>query len=174
MNIYYLHENPAIAAKAMTDQHVSVMIVETAHILSMAHRVTDGRKDKRGRWEVYIMKDPVKESTFYSSSKFNDPCVRWARSSQDNYSWLYKHFLALCQENRTRFNEVHELEHKLGHLFKQYPLKLRKRGKTQPPLIMPEKYKFENNPVQSYRSFYDAEKLIKDSDKKRFMEVLEK
>ena len=42
MNIFYLDEDPVKAAQYMCDKHVVKMIVESAQILSTAHRVLDG------------------------------------------------------------------------------------------------------------------------------------
>lgn len=42
MNIFYLDKNPVMAAQYHCDQHVVKMILETAQMLSTAHRVLDG------------------------------------------------------------------------------------------------------------------------------------
>ena len=42
MNIFYLHENPEICAEYHCDKHVVKMILETAQMLSTAHRIIDG------------------------------------------------------------------------------------------------------------------------------------
>ena len=42
MNIFYLDRNPVVAAQMMCDKHVVKMILESAQILSTAHRVLDG------------------------------------------------------------------------------------------------------------------------------------
>ena len=43
MNIFYLDHDPVTAARAMTDKHIVKMILESAQLLSTAHRVLDGR-----------------------------------------------------------------------------------------------------------------------------------
>ena len=43
MNIFYLDQNPEIAAQYACDKHIVKMILETAQLLSTAHRVLDGR-----------------------------------------------------------------------------------------------------------------------------------
>ena len=40
MNIFYLHKNPAVAAKMHCDKHVVKMILETAQLLCTAHHET--------------------------------------------------------------------------------------------------------------------------------------
>ena len=42
MNIFYLHEDPQVSAKMHCDKHVVKMILESAQMLSTAHRVLDG------------------------------------------------------------------------------------------------------------------------------------
>ena len=42
MNIFFLHQNPKIAAQMHCDKHVVKMVLEYAQILSTAHRVIDG------------------------------------------------------------------------------------------------------------------------------------
>lgn len=43
MNIFYLDTDPTKAAQYMTDRHVVKMILESAQLLSTAHRVLDGQ-----------------------------------------------------------------------------------------------------------------------------------
>jgi len=45
MNIFYLHESPIICAKLMSNKHIIKMIIESAQLLSTAHRVLDGREE---------------------------------------------------------------------------------------------------------------------------------
>ena len=42
MNIFFLDKNPILAAKYHSDAHVIKMILESAQLLSTAHRVLDG------------------------------------------------------------------------------------------------------------------------------------
>ncbi len=171
MNIFYLHEDPTISARAMTNKHVIVIVKESAQLLSTAHRVLDGYSEKNGRWTSYRLRDPIREETLYKSTHFNHPCAIWVRESQDNYYWLYQHFLALCQEYRNRYGKIHEAEHKLGHALKRYPDNLRKRGFTYPALSMPDQYKVDSY-IQSYRNYYEAEELKNSEDIQRYREVL--
>ena len=43
MNIFVLDEDPTIAAQSQCDKHVVKMIVESAQMLSTAHRMLDGK-----------------------------------------------------------------------------------------------------------------------------------
>ena len=44
MNIFYIDENPVQAAEWMVDRHVVKMILESAQLLSTAHRLLDGKE----------------------------------------------------------------------------------------------------------------------------------
>ena len=44
MNIFYLDNDPKVAAEMHCDKHVVKMLVEYAQILSTAHRMVDGEK----------------------------------------------------------------------------------------------------------------------------------
>jgi hypothetical protein len=43
MNLFFLSRNPREAAQAHCNRHVVKMVLETAQLLSTAHRVADGR-----------------------------------------------------------------------------------------------------------------------------------
>ena len=84
MNIVYLDRDPKIAAQMMCDKHVVKMILESAQMLSTAHRVCDGDKyaDQYG---------------LYKMAHKNHPSTKWVRSGGLNYLWLYKHMRGLMQ-----------------------------------------------------------------------------
>ena len=84
MNIFYLDRNPVIAAQMMCDKHVVKMILESAQMLSTAHRVLDGD-------------DRANETGLYKMAHKNHPSTIWVRASSENYRWLWKHFDALFQ-----------------------------------------------------------------------------
>ena len=44
MNIFVLDDNPITAAKQHCDKHVVKMIIESAQMLSTAHRMLDGKE----------------------------------------------------------------------------------------------------------------------------------
>ena len=53
MNLFILDQDPVVAAQLQCDKHVVKMIVESAQMLSTAHRMLDGsftrRKSKSGK-----------------------------------------------------------------------------------------------------------------------------
>ena len=42
MNLFILHDDPTVAAQMQCDKHVVKMIIESAQMLSTAHRLLDG------------------------------------------------------------------------------------------------------------------------------------
>ena len=143
MNIFYLDRDPKIAAQMMCDKHVVKMILESAQILSTAHRVLDGDDyaDKYGLYKI---------------AHKNHPSTIWARSGGLNYLWLYNHMRALMQEYTHRYGKIHATERKgiIRNLSKR-PYELRRGvGNTTMPQCMPSQYKQECS-SSAYR-VYDA------------------
>lgn len=155
MNIFYLDENPITAAKMQCDKHVVKMIVETAQLLSTAHRELDGDEyaDYHG---------------LHKSAYKNHPSAVWVRSNDLAYNWTWIHFDALLQEYYQRYGKIHRSQNLLGALSLRPNniLKLPRvdncRGFEQPafippPQCMPPQYK-QDDTVLAYRDYYINEK----------------
>ena len=58
MNIFYISECPVQAAEWMVDKHVVKMILESAQLLSTAHRVLDGEQKtvQKSNWNIVSSK----------------------------------------------------------------------------------------------------------------------
>ena len=178
MNIFYIHDNPVIAAKAMTDKHVVKMILESAQLLSTAHRALDGQEfiqlSKSGaRLRKWNHPDPHMDATLYKSTHLNHPSGIWVRQSSDNYMWLYNHFIALSEEYYQRYNKRHASELLLSGLLSKVPTNIARIGLT-PMLvaITDTQWHVPNNPLQSYRNYYVGEKLKTPKDTERYYKVL--
>jgi hypothetical protein len=175
MNIFYLHKDPNKAAEAMINKHVVKMILESAQLLSTAHRVLDGKEviklsannRRMKRWEH---PDPILEEQLYKSTHINHPSAIWARESNQNYQWLYEHFIALNNEYKKRYGKNHLSVIKLQDVLKVLPQNIPSGPFTEPTPAMPDQYKKENNSLMSYHSYYVAEKLRlgTDEDRSRF------
>ena len=162
MNIFYLHEDPQTCAQMHHDKHVVKMILETAQLLSTAHRVIDGemyedktnngRKIKRWRLE-----DVEKENTLYKATHINHPSNVWARETEANYNWLYKLFIHLGLEYTYRYGKVHESIRKLSVKLSQPPKNIKQAAMTKMPQAMPDEYKNESS-IEAYRTYYINEK----------------
>jgi len=140
MNIFYLDEDPKTCAQYHCDTHCNKMILETAQLLSTAHRETGS---------------PHAEFVYKSTHK-NHPSAIWARSSHDHYSWLFELFRELLNEFAYRRGK----QHASGRLLKwlcHNPPDLPTAGFTSPPQCMPDEYKCDNT-VGAYRKYYVGDK----------------
>lgn len=161
MNIFRLNDDPVKAAQDQCDKHVVKMIVESAQMLSTAHRMLDGimerRPSKSGRVMVqYFYMEDEREDILYKAVHFNHPSTVWTRECSANYEWHYKHFVALCDEYTYRYGKIHGTDKKLRQALKQTPKKIKKRLNETP-----FKLAMKSNPecmfedaVKSYRAFY--------------------
>ena len=143
MNIFYVDRDPTTAAQMMCDKHVVKMILESAQMLSTAHRVLDGNEyaDKVG---------------LYKMSHKNHPSTKWVCSSYQHYKWLYDHMVALMQEYTYRYSKHHATERLLVPL-ETYPQAITVAGFVDPPQCMPELCKSEDT-VIAYQNYYIIEK----------------
>jgi hypothetical protein len=81
MNIFYLSDDPIIAANMHCDQHLGKMILESAQMLStiaLESLPIDSRMRRH----------------FYKPTHSNHPCTDWLRASRYNQRWL----MSLCSE----------------------------------------------------------------------------
>lgn len=161
MNIFYLSEDPRIAAIEHVDRHVVKMILETAQLLCTAHRILDGveqvvpKKTKNGNCTkavVYSL-DSQKDSLLYKTTHKNHPCAIWARQNINNYMWLYQLFVELCNEYTFRYGKTHRTDFLLRTVLATPPHNITKSAFTNPPQAMPDQYK-HSNPVVAYRQYY--------------------
>lgn len=158
MNIFYLHESPAEAARMHNDKHCVKMILESAQMLCTAHRMLDGieyvTKSKTGK-NVKRWSHPNSniDSVLYNASHKNHPSTVWARSSKQNYLWLYNLFLELCEEYKYRYGKTHLSYTKLHKVLANPPRNISDTPFTQPPQAMPDEYKHESS-VHAYRQYY--------------------
>jgi hypothetical protein len=165
MNIFVLAYDPFIAAKQMCDKHVVKMIVETAQMLSTAHRVLDGvplnSTSASGRkYKKYIMPDAQWDNILCKAVMPNHPCTAWCLETQENYKWLCRHGMQLLHEYTARYGKVHKME-PLYWDYLIHPPKMFKHRKnhilTEFPQAMPPQYK-DPDPVVAYRQYYINEK----------------
>lgn len=144
MNVFYLDADPATAAQQQCDKHVVKMILETAQLLSTAHRVLDGdeRADNNG---------------LYKATHKNHPSAVWARDNSANYEWLWQHMSALMAEYTNRYGKTHATE-RLTHSLWELPRNITHDDFTPPPQCMPDRYKGDCT-VSAYRDYYLGEKM---------------
>jgi hypothetical protein len=155
MNIFQVDSDPIRAAEALVDRHVVKMILETAQLLCTAHRVLDGRPyiDDSGKRKVKRYALSGDREGIYSATHINHPSAVWARASNNNYTWLYCHFMALLKEYTYRYGRVHKCVG-LTQLLRYPPDNIPVGYLTQVTPTMPEQYIVKGNSVESYRNYY--------------------
>jgi hypothetical protein len=159
MNIFYIDHDPVKAARMMVDKHVVKMILESAQLLSTAHRLLDGfefiGKTKTGRnakrWELHDAREPV----VYQATHINHPSAIWCRASIENYNWLVNHMFALMQEYTYRYDKKHKCDGDLSYMLSSPPHNLNDYDWTPMPSCMDDEYKVsEDDPMINYRNYY--------------------
>lgn len=162
MNIFFLDQDPQKAAEYHCDKHVVKMILESAQLLSTAHRFLDGKqytelsKNNRRLKRWYLPDE--REDILYKGSFLNHPCGVWVRESSSNYEWLYFLFSFLCDEFTYRYNKTHLTDTKLREPLGRLPENIHFGDFTFPALAMPDYCKIDNDYVASYRNYYLKEK----------------
>lgn len=136
MNIFVLSRDPILSAQMQCDKHVVKMILESAQMLSTAHRLLDGAGDP-----------------YYKPTHINHPCTKWTRATSGNYMWHYKHWVALCNEYTYRYGKTHLSDKKLRLRLRNLPKNIKAGGLTAFKKCMPDDYK-NGDIVTSYRFFY--------------------
>lgn len=146
MNIFYLDENPSLAAQYHCDSHVVKMILESAQMLCTAVNVLAGE-----------------QITPYKSTHVNHPCSVWVREGYMNWSYVYN--LMRCLEWEWQFRYNHSRGHKSVDILTEASIVekackvLPLENLTRPALAMPDSCKISSNPVECYREYYRKEKV---------------
>ena len=136
MNIFFLDQDPMKCAQAHCDRHVTKMVLETAQILSTVIR---------NKWDIlYGYSIPQSEK--------NNPCIKWASNSKENFIWLQTLGKELCKEFEYRYGHQHASEHIILDA-EYWGLKLASFGITQRPQLMPSEY-WDPDPITAYRNYY--------------------
>ena len=153
MNIFALDDCPIEAATCQHDKHVSKMILETAQMISACIWVRDDWYEDCKR----IVRDPC--NWLYKPAYVNHPCTVWARQTRGNMNWLLYHGRALNAEFKYRFGSPHKSFVEIINPFVVSGMFAWAVDRTPFAVAMPKKYKVEGDPVQSYRNYYLAEKI---------------
>ena len=163
MNIFVLDESPQVAAQMHCDKHVVKMIVESAQMLSTAHRVLDGEQYTElsaNNRRIKRWKSPHKlmEDILYKASFVGHPCTKWVMENNKNYYWLVEHAYELCREYTRRYGKVHKSDDLISLIRFRKPANITIADSITPfAQAMPEEYKNEDA-VKAYRAYYLGEK----------------
>ena len=165
MNIFVLHQDPIVAAQMQCDKHVVKMIVESAQMLSTAHRMLDGtvqiapsKSGKRMVKHYRLFDDPEMDQLLYKAVHYKHPCTVWTMQTAANYRWHYDHFAALCDEYTYRYGKVHKSDRDLRDILISLPRNISDIDELLPfPLAMKSNPEcMFDDPVKSYRAFYQT------------------
>lgn len=161
MNIFYLNENPKLAAQQHCDKHVVKMILESAQLLSTAHRIIDGQeiegKSKTGRKAKRWILADERENKLYNATHINHPSAVWCRENRSNYVWLYRLFFYLCDEYTYRYGKTHKCAEMREALYLD-PMNMPTGHMTSMPQCMPDEYKVPGDSIQAYHNYYRGAK----------------
>ena len=141
MNIFYLDEDPEVAAIVQYNKHVVKMILESAQMLCTAHR--------------YYGNDDVP----YKTAHLNHPSTIWVRQNTKHYFWLYKHMLALGEESTHRYGKIHMSITKCKEPLQLAPINMPTYKFEQPPQCMPDEFK-SDCAIHAYWAYYIGEKHV--------------
>lgn len=147
----------------MVDSHVVKMIIETAQLLSTAHRIIDGEQvlvelrhketGKVKKKNVWILPDN-RNDIVYACTHVNHPSAIWTRQSVENYNWLVDHLYHLGKEYTHRYEKRHLTIEKCFYTLQSPPHGLRDWDWTKPPSAMDESYIISDDPIVNYRNYY--------------------
>tara|TARA_B100000378_G_scaffold200424_1_gene163888 strand:- start:396 stop:1058 length:663 start_codon:yes stop_codon:yes gene_type:complete len=175
MNIFAVNEDPRLAALQLPDKLIPKMIVESAQMLSTAHRVLDGdeKADAKG---------------LYKKAYENHPSTIWVRKDAMNYWWLWMHALTLCHEYRWRFTDeggigIHKTETVI-YALQDLPLNIPAEKNTSwevlvdLPLCMPDQYKttngYDQRTTEAYQQFVTQDKPYMEDVFKAYTRAIQK
>lgn len=167
MNIFVLDESPVLAAQMQCDKHVVKMIVESAQMLSTAHRILDGKmrvvetttaSGKKRNVKRWLLADKEMNDILYGVTHPGHPSTKWTMESMANYIWHYEHFCALCDEYTHRYGKTHKTDAALRFVLDEAPKNIPDIGQTPFRLAMNSQPQCMNpaDPVSSYRAFYQT------------------
>lgn len=154
MNIFFLDRDTTAAAEFHCDKHVVKMILESAQLLSTAHRLLDGVmvEEKTNGRKVKRWRLNENDDVYYGATHANHPSAVWVRTSSHHYDWLYRLFTALLKEYTHRYGKTHKCQ-SMEFLLKEMPANISTGYWNDPPQCMPDDSKCKSA-VAAYRNYY--------------------
>lgn len=142
MNVFWLDENPRLAARYHCDEHVSKLLLEAAQVLCTAAR-----------------ENGLDADFLYAPTHIDHPVTRWASESRANWLRLREHAEALNREFIERYDK--DGDHASWTVIERInpdAIEFPDEEQTPRPQAMPEEYRREDDPVTAYRAYYAGEK----------------
>lgn len=161
MNIFFLDPSPKLSAQWLCDKHIVKMQLESAQMLSTAHRILDGTQQqalsKTGRKVKRWILPDIRDTVLYTATHINHPSTIWTRSSKNHYNWHVQLLKEMHMEYTRRYGKTHKTESMISYL-ELLPKNLTQEGWQDPPPAMPDEYKVKGNSVLSYINYYRGAK----------------
>ena len=142
MNIFYINEDPIVAARELADDHIRKMQIESAQMLCTTFW-------HYGHWAPY------------KKAHYNHPSTKWTRQSIHHVDWLLNHGFEICSEFKKRYGKTHATENVLEWVRVNKHLldgKIPTIEFIPPPQCMPEEYKLPDT-IEAYKKFYIEDKI---------------
>ena len=168
MNIFILDDDARKAASYHCDKHVVKMILESGQMLCTAHWF--GWNRVLNPPPMRILKDlqvwlhsnvPQSSQPPWKMTHTRHPCTIWTQSTIGNYRWHSALGLALCEEYRIRYGKEHKCESVHRWLRDNVPPTFEHTAPVMTPfaVCMPDECKVSEDPVTSYRNYYNEKKV---------------
>lgn len=162
MNIFVLDNDLDKCAEYHVDKHIVKMPLEAAQMLCTNHWVDKyiGYAPRKLTKEELALLREVKtrepRDFPYLPTMHNHPCTIWARSSVENYNWLFAYALALNEEYRYRYGKEHK---SVCEVILRLPdiRHIGSDGLTPFAQAMPDELKGDDA-IEAYRRFYHKDK----------------
>lgn len=159
MNIFVTDFCPIKSAQVLPDKHIVKMPLETCQMLSIV---------ASKKWGYGFGDLPRMDGTPYKTEKGafrNHPCTIWA---QQNWSWLIRHGLALCDEYTYRYGKVHSCEKTLLHAEMIFPFQYLRSVADHATVFaraMPDQWKYDDtiDDITAYKRYIASKPWVKDN-----------
>ena len=159
MNIFVTDFCPIKSAQVLPDKHIVKMPLETCQMLS----IVASKKWGHGFGDL-----PRLDGTPYKTEKGafrNHPCTIWA---QQNWSWLIRHGLALCDEYTYRYGKTHSCEKTLLHAEMIFPFQYLRSVADHATVFaraMPDLWKYDDtiDDITAYKRYIASKPCVKDN-----------
>ena len=159
MNIFVTDFCPIKSAQVLPDKHIVKMPLETCQMLSIV---------ASKKWGHGFADLPRLDGTPYKTEKGafrNHPCTIWA---QQNWSWLIRHGLALCDEYTYRYGKTHSCEKTLLHAEMIFPFQYLRSVADHATVFaraMPDQWKYDDtiDDITAYKRYIASKPWVKDN-----------
>lgn len=145
MNVFILHEDPAQAASALVDKHVTKMVLEGVQILNTA-----------------LHQSGNSDLAFYGATHKNHPWCLWAAESYEQWRLVADYTDAIGWEFIERYGKTHKSHEKMtGFDIEAIADALSRSGPVNPseaPQTILDQYE-QADTIEAYREYYRNEKL---------------